>query len=57
MNYTVKQNRGLEVDREQLDAWTVHDQQDQEVYGGSTKEMCQWWIGDKIKEAQDSTVK
>ena len=50
MSYTIKRNRGPEVASEQLDAWTVHDEQDQEVYGGNTKEMCQWWIESKQKE-------
>ena len=53
MIYTIKRNRGPEVEQEQLDAWTVHNEQDQEVYGGSTKEVCQWWIEDKMKEASE----
>lgn len=53
MTYTIKRNRGPEVDSEQLDAWTVHNIQNEEVYGGNTKDMCQWWIEDKLKEAAE----
>jgi hypothetical protein len=51
MTYTIKRNRGPEVQMELLDAWTVHNDQDQEVYGANTKAACEWWIEDKMKEA------
>jgi hypothetical protein len=46
----LKRNRGPEVQMELLDAWTVHDEQDQEVYGANTQTACEWWIEDKTKE-------
>ena len=47
MTYTIKRNRGPEVQMELLDAWTVHNALDLEVYGANTRAACEWWIEDK----------